>query len=92
MLMLTINDIHKAIQKSNCYHREGHQASCSYGDNIYMLLFGCVQIIVSQVPDFHNMEWLSILAAIMSFAYSSIGLGLGFATVIGITKHYQSIP
>ncbi|XP_057249784.1 probable amino acid permease 7 isoform X2 [Beta vulgaris subsp. vulgaris] len=73
----------RAIQKSNCYHREGHQASCSYGDNIYMLLFGCVQIIVSQVPDFHNMESLSILAAIMSFAYSSIGLGLGFATVIG---------
>ncbi|XP_021745090.1 probable amino acid permease 7 isoform X1 [Chenopodium quinoa] len=73
----------RAIQKSNCYHKEGHQASCSYGDGIYMLLFGCVQIIMSQIPDFHNMKWLSILAAIMSFAYSTIGSGLGFATVIG---------
>ena len=48
-----------------------------------MLLFGGAQIIVSQIPDFHNMEWLSILAAIMSFSYSTIGLGLGFAKVIG---------
>ncbi|XP_057531560.1 probable amino acid permease 7 isoform X2 [Amaranthus tricolor] len=73
----------RAIQKSNCYHKRGHQASCSYGDDMYMLLFGGAQIIVSQIPDFHNMEWLSILAAIMSFSYSTIGLGLGFAKVIG---------
>ncbi|XP_021841880.1 probable amino acid permease 7 [Spinacia oleracea] len=73
----------RAIRKSNCYHKEGHQATCSYGDGVYMLLFGCVQIIMSQIPDFHNMKWLSILAAIMSFAYATIGLALGFATVIG---------
>ncbi|CAO2835142.1 unnamed protein product [Amaranthus hypochondriacus] len=73
----------RAIQKSNCYHKEGHQASCSYGDGMYMMLFGGAQIIVSQIPDFHNMEWLSMLAAIMSFSYSTIGLGLGFAKVIG---------
>lgn len=48
-----------------------------------MMLFGGAQIIVSQIPDFHNMEWLSMLAAIMSFSYSTIGLGLGFAKVIG---------
>lgn len=48
-----------------------------------MLLFGGIQIVVSQIPDFHNMEWLSVVAAIMSFAYSFIGLGLGFAKVIG---------
>lgn len=49
-----------------------------------MLLFGLVQIVVSQIPDFHNMEWLSTIAAIMSFTYAFIGLGLGFAKVIGI--------
>ena len=54
-----------------------------------MLLFGCVQIVMSQIPDFHDMEWLSVLAAIMSFAYSSIGLALGFAKVIG---NYDSLP
>lgn len=48
-----------------------------------MLIFGAVQIVVSQIPDFHNMQWLSAIAAIMSFAYSFIGLGLGLAKVIG---------
>ncbi|KAK9941106.1 hypothetical protein M0R45_017733 [Rubus argutus] len=72
----------RAIQKSNCYHKEGHKASCTYGDTLYMLVFGATQIVVSQIPDFHNMKWLSVIAAIMSFAYSFIGLGLGFAKVI----------
>ncbi|KAK2982297.1 hypothetical protein RJ640_004942 [Escallonia rubra] len=72
----------QAIQKSNCYHKEGHKAACEYGDNIYMLLFGGVQIFVSQIPDFHNMAWLSIIAAIMSFTYSFIGLALGLAKLI----------
>ncbi|EAY95905.1 hypothetical protein OsI_17768 [Oryza sativa Indica Group] len=29
------------------------------------------------------MAWLSVVAAIMSFAYSTIGLGLGLAKTIG---------
>ncbi|CAL1365680.1 unnamed protein product [Linum trigynum] len=73
----------RAIRESNCYHKEGHQAPCnSYGDGYNMLAFGVVQVVMSQIPDFHNMEWLSILAAIMSFAYAVIGFGLGFAKVI----------
>ncbi|KAE8098922.1 hypothetical protein FH972_016948 [Carpinus fangiana] len=81
----------RAIQRSNCYHREGHQAACTYGDTFYMLLFGLIQIVMSQIPDFHNMEWLSIVAAIMSVTYSSIGLGLGFAKVIENGKIMGSI-
>ena len=49
-----------------------------------MLLFGLVQIVVSQIPNIHNMAWLSVIAAIMSFTYSFIGFGLGIATVIGM--------
>ncbi|XP_062081356.1 probable amino acid permease 7 [Humulus lupulus] len=71
-----------AIMRSNCYHKKGHEADCSYGKSLYMLLFGVVQIFMSQIPDFHNMAWLSIIAAIMSFAYAFIGLGLGFSKVI----------
>lgn len=55
-----------------------------------MLLFGLIQIVMSQIPNFHNMEWLSVVAAIMSFSYSSIGLGLGFAQVIGRTVNLPS--
>ncbi|XP_028222123.1 probable amino acid permease 7 isoform X2 [Glycine soja] len=72
----------RAILKSNCYHKEGHQAPCKYGDAVYMMLFGLVQVIMSFIPDLHNMAWVSIVAAIMSFTYSSIGLGLGITTVI----------
>lgn len=49
-----------------------------------MLLFGLTQILVSQIPDFHNMTCLSVVAAIMSFTYAFIGLGLGFATLLRI--------
>ncbi len=55
-----------------------------------MLMFGLIQIIMSQIPDFHNMEWLSVVAAIMSFTYSFIGLGLGFAKVIGMAVYLPS--
>ncbi|KAK4491811.1 hypothetical protein RD792_002587 [Penstemon davidsonii] len=73
----------RAIKSSNCYHEYGHDAPCEFGDTWYMLLFGVVQILISQIPDFHSMAWLSVVAAILSFAYSSIGLGLGAAQVIG---------
>ncbi|KAJ6802920.1 putative amino acid permease 7 [Iris pallida] len=73
----------RAIKKSDCYHTEGHDAPCSFSITFFMILFGGVQILLSQIPDFHNMEWLSVLAAVMSFCYSFIGFGLGFAKVIG---------
>ncbi|KAH6821014.1 amino acid permease 7 [Perilla frutescens var. hirtella] len=72
-----------AIQKSNCYHKYGHDAPCEFGNTNSMLLFGLVQIFMSQIPDLHSMEWLSVVAAVMSIAYSTIGLGLGAAQVIG---------
>ena len=31
---------------------------------------------------FHKLSWLSIIAALMSFGYASIGAGLSIATVI----------
>ncbi|KAL0301026.1 UNVERIFIED_CONTAM: putative amino acid permease 7 [Sesamum radiatum] len=72
----------RAIQRSNCFHREGHKAACKYGNTYYMLIFGGIQVIVSQIPDFRNTQWLSVIAAIMSFTYSSIGAALGLAKVI----------
>ncbi|KAE8677252.1 putative amino acid permease 7 [Hibiscus syriacus] len=58
----------KGIHKSNCFHTEGHNAPCSYEDTSYVFLFGAVQFVMSQIPDFHNMKWLSVVAAIMSFS------------------------
>lgn len=75
----------RATQRSNCYHKYGHDAPCEFDDDTFpMVLFGVAQVFISQIPDFHSMGWLSVVAAMMSFAYSFIGLGLGAAKVIGI--------
>lgn len=82
----------RAILISNCYHKEGHDAPCEYGDSLFILLFGAVQLVFSQIPNFHNMEGLSIMAAVMSFAYTFIGLGLGIAKVIGtLSIHFDAL-
>jgi len=52
--------------------------------NVYMISFAIAEIVLSQIPDFNDLWWLSILAAVMSFTYSIIGLGLGIAKTIGM--------
>ena len=84
MFWFCFDNFRSAIKKSNCYHIEGHNSSCGHVNaNMLMLIFGAVQILVSQIPDFHNMAWLSIVAAVMSFTYAFIGFALGLAKTIG---------
>ncbi|KAF5748277.1 putative amino acid transporter [Tripterygium wilfordii] len=71
-----------AIGKSNCFHKEGHEAKCKFSYNPYMVGFGIAQIFVSQIPNLHKLWWLSILAATMSFGYASIGMGLSLAKIV----------
>ncbi|KAK8586739.1 hypothetical protein V6N13_085765 [Hibiscus sabdariffa] len=73
------------IRRSNCLHNSGGKKPCHMSSNPYMIIFGVTQILLSQIPDFDQLWWLSILAAIMSFTYSTIGLALGIAKVIGIS-------
>lgn len=70
-----------AVKRSNCFHSSGGKNPCKISSNPYMIAFGVVEIIFSQIPDFDQIWWLSIVAAIMSFTYSTIGLGLGIAKV-----------
>ncbi|KAK4795538.1 hypothetical protein SAY86_027864 [Trapa natans] len=81
--VITVSTCMRAIRKAVCYHVEGREAPCNSNDNVYMIIFGIVQIVMSQIPDFHDMTWLSWVSAIMSLVYSTIGLGLSFAQVIG---------
>ncbi|KAH6833873.1 amino acid permease 3 [Perilla frutescens var. hirtella] len=68
-----------AIKRSNCFHKSDGKDPCHMSSNPYMIAFGVTQILFSQIPDFDQIWWLSIVAAVMSFTYSSIGLGLGIA-------------
>lgn len=47
-----------------------------------MIVFGMTELIFSQIPNFSEVWWLSIVAAVMSLTYSSIGLSLGIAQVV----------
>uniref|UniRef100_A0A0E0REM6 Amino acid transporter transmembrane domain-containing protein n=1 Tax=Oryza rufipogon TaxID=4529 RepID=A0A0E0REM6_ORYRU len=67
----------RAIRRAGCFHHNGHGDPCRSSSNPYMILFGVVQIVFSQIPDFDQIWWLSIVAAVMSFTYSGIGLSLG---------------
>ncbi|KAF8031770.1 hypothetical protein BT93_D0859 [Corymbia citriodora subsp. variegata] len=81
----------RSIHKSACHHEDGQEGSCEYGLEVYMLIFGVTQIMMSQIRDFHNIVWLSYLATIMSFCYSFIGFGLGVAKVAENWKILGSI-
>ncbi|KAI4375145.1 hypothetical protein MLD38_013050 [Melastoma candidum] len=71
-----------AISRSNCFHKKGDDSPCLMNSNPYMIAFGVIEIVLSQIPDFDQLWWLSIVAAVMSFTYSTIGLGLGIAKVV----------
>ncbi|MQL97156.1 hypothetical protein Taro_029840 [Colocasia esculenta] len=71
-----------AIKKSNCFHQKGEKGPCKMSSNMYMIIFGVTEIFFSQIPDFDQVWWLSIVAAVMSFTYSGIGLSLGIAKVV----------
>ncbi|GAA0141754.1 hypothetical protein LIER_02823 [Lithospermum erythrorhizon] len=71
-----------AVEKSNCFHKRGRNFPCSASHNPYMIGLGIIEIFLSQIPNFHQLSWLSVVAAFMSFGYSSIGFGLGLAKVV----------
>jgi len=76
----------RAIKSSNCYHNSHENDPCNMSRNGYMITFGIAEVLFSQIPDFDQVWWLSIVAAIMSFTYSSVGLGLAVAKVAGASR------
>ncbi|KAK6938369.1 Amino acid transporter, transmembrane domain [Dillenia turbinata] len=80
-----------AIKRSNCFHSSRGKNPCHINSNPYMIMFGVAEIIFSQIPDFDQIWWLSIVAAVMSFTYSSIGLGLGISKVVENGKFMGSL-
>ncbi|CAN8272359.1 unnamed protein product [Cochlearia groenlandica] len=79
-----------AVKRSNCFHKKGHNVKCSTSNTPFMIIFAIIQIILSQIPNFHNLAWLSILAAVMSFSYAAIGVGLSIAKVAGGGDHVRT--
>ncbi|KAK9677339.1 hypothetical protein RND81_11G137500 [Saponaria officinalis] len=72
-----------AVKRAICFHKEGHDSGCHTENNNFILIFGAVQLFLSQLQNFHKLSILSIIAAAMSFGYSFIGIGLSIAKVAG---------
>ena len=72
----------RAIQRTTCHHNNGGKAPCPVNGSAYIIGFGVLQILLSQIPDFDQLWWLSLVAAVMSFGYSTIGLGLGISKLV----------
>ncbi|XBH90606.1 hypothetical protein VPH35_082217 [Triticum aestivum] len=71
-----------AITRANCFHDKGHDNACHSSSTPYMIGFGAAQMVFSQIPNFDQIRWLSVVASAMSFTYSGIGLGLGIAQTV----------
>ncbi|KAG6710836.1 hypothetical protein I3842_05G022200 [Carya illinoinensis] len=70
-----------AVKRSHCLHKNGHDAGCHTSNNPYMIIFGIIEIVISQIPNFHDLAGLSYVAAVMSFSYAFIGIGLSIARI-----------
>lgn len=57
----------------------GHEAKCGVSGNLYMVIYGGMQIVLSQFPNLEKLAFLSVVAAVTSLAYSSIALCLSIA-------------
>ncbi|MBA0677216.1 hypothetical protein Goari_018634 [Gossypium aridum] len=56
------------------------------------IAFGIAEIIFSQVPDFDLLWWLSISAAVVSFSYSTIGIGLALGVAKIVVLCLDNVP
>ncbi|KAK2378217.1 hypothetical protein P8452_49739 [Trifolium repens] len=72
----------RAIQNSIPQDNKENETPSEFADAYYMLIFGIVQIVLSQIPNLHNINWLSVVAAITSFAYCFIGMGLSIMQIM----------
>ncbi|PWA55005.1 phox-associated domain,Sorting nexin [Artemisia annua] len=43
---------YKAIKRSSCFHEKGHENPCGVSGTPYMLMFGILEILFFQIPDF----------------------------------------
>ncbi|XP_058724208.1 amino acid permease 3-like isoform X2 [Vicia villosa] len=68
--------------RCNCLHRSGGNDPCHIKGIIYMISFGILEIFLSQIPELDRQWWFFGFAAVMSFTYSIIGLGLGVSKLI----------
>jgi hypothetical protein len=79
------------VVRSNCRHYKGHGANCSQEGTMYLVLFGLVEVVLSQFPSLEKVTFISIIAAVMSFTYSFVALFLSAAKFAANHRAYGTI-
>ncbi|KAI3911823.1 hypothetical protein MKX01_021402, partial [Papaver californicum] len=51
-----------SVTRSNSYHERGQTAKCTTNGNLFMVMFGAAQIVLSQLPNMEKITWLSVMA------------------------------
>uniref|UniRef100_A0ACD5XCE0 Uncharacterized protein n=1 Tax=Avena sativa TaxID=4498 RepID=A0ACD5XCE0_AVESA len=80
-----------SVVRSNCRHYKGHGADCSQEGTTYLVLFGLVEVVLSQLPSLEKVTFISIVAAVMSFTYSFVALFLSAAKFATNHRAYGTI-
>ncbi|KAG8078660.1 hypothetical protein GUJ93_ZPchr0007g3160 [Zizania palustris] len=68
-----------SVVRTNCHHYRGQDAMCGASGTMYMVLFGLAEVVLSQLPSLEKVTLISVVAAVMSFTYSFVGLFLSAA-------------
>lgn len=74
----------KGVASSEC-----QGADCQDGIAPWIVLFGVVQLLLSQVPDFHSLWWVSLVGGIMSIGYCAIAAGASIAAVVNGVENIE---
>ncbi|KAJ6433678.1 hypothetical protein OIU84_017387 [Salix udensis] len=65
-----------SVKRTTCFHDKGRNAKCGVSGNLYMLIYGAIEIFLSQCPSLEKVTILSVIASVTSFAYALIALCL----------------
>ncbi|KAL2926031.1 Amino acid permease 1 [Bienertia sinuspersici] len=72
-----------SIRRANCYHKKGPEAvDCEPSGNSFLLIFGAINMVLSQIPNLEKVTFLSVIAATMSICYSFLALYLCVAKFV----------
>src|SRR6185312_1084148 len=73
--------MYRAVVRTDCHHHRGHDAACASSGTMYMVVFGLVEVVLSQFPSLEKLTLISVVAAVMTCTYSLVGLFLSAAKV-----------
>ncbi|KAL5845891.1 hypothetical protein ACOSQ3_009415 [Xanthoceras sorbifolium] len=70
-----------SVKKSTCLHHKGenNSANCRVSGNADMIIYGAMEIVLSQCPNLEKATILSVIATVTSILYAMVAFGLSTA-------------